>query len=81
MMNSPQFAGGSVTAFVSRVAPAGRPADESIEQLFLTILSRRPAPAEQQLAQEQLQSSSTPQSAYRELAWALLMSSEFALNH
>jgi hypothetical protein len=81
MMNSPQFAGSSVTAFASQVAPAGRPADESIEQLFITILSRRPTPAEQQLAQEQLQSSSTPQSGCRELAWALLMSSEFALNH
>ena len=75
MMNSPQF------ALASRVAPAERPADETIEQLFLTVLSRRPTPAEQQLAREQLSTSSTLQPAYGELAWALLMSSEFALNH
>lgn len=81
MMNSSQFAGASVTELASRIAPRGRPTDESIEQLFLTILSRRPTPSEQQLASEQLQTATTPQSAYRELAWALLMSSEFALNH
>jgi hypothetical protein len=81
MMNSPQFAGGSVTALAARVAPVGRSADESIEQLFLTILSRRPTSAEQQLARDQLQTTDAPQTAYRELAWALLMSSEFALNH
>jgi hypothetical protein len=81
MMNSPQFADGSVAALASRVAPAGRPADESIEQLFLTILSRRPTPAEQQLAREQLQTNGTRQSGYDDLAWALLMGSEFALNH
>jgi hypothetical protein len=34
-----------------------------------------------QLAREQFQTSKAPQSACRELAWALLMSSEFALNH
>jgi hypothetical protein len=81
MMNSPQFAGGSVAALASRVAPAGSPADESVEQLFLTILSRRPTPAEQRLAREQLQISGATQSAYDDFAWALLMGSEFALNH
>ena len=81
MMNSPQFAGGSLASLASRVAPAERPADKSIEQLFLTILSRRPTPAEQQLAQDQLQTNSTHQSAYDDLVWALLMGSEFALNH
>jgi hypothetical protein len=80
LMNSPQFAGTSIGELASRVA-RDRSADEAVEELFLAILSRRPTPAEQQLAAEQLKRAAAPQDACRELAWALLMSSEFALNH
>lgn len=79
LMNSPQFAGRSLHALVSR--RAGSP-DETIEALFLAILSRRPTLDEQRLAREHLQTvGSSPETAYCELAWALLMSSEFILNH
>jgi hypothetical protein len=81
MMNSPQFAGRSITTLVSRIASPGRSSDEVVEELFLTILSRRPAPDEQQLVREHLRDADTPQTAYRELAWTMLMSSEFSLNH
>lgn len=81
-MNSPQFAGRNLQAMVSRVRGSARSADETIEELFLTILSRRPTPQEQLLAREHLQAvEGSPETAYRELAWALLMSSEFVLNH
>ena len=48
-------------------------ADDVIDRLFLAILSRYPTDAERKLAHEQ--------NDHRELAWALLLSSEFSLNH
>jgi len=81
LMNSSQFAGRNIEALVSRVAAPGHSADDVVDELFLTILSRRPTPAEQKLARDQLHDSDAPQTAYRELAWALLLSSEFTLNH
>jgi hypothetical protein len=81
LMNSPQFAGRSLDGLVSRVASPARPATEAVDKLFLTILARRPTSAEQQLARDHLQSAAAPHAAYRQLAWTLLMSSEFSLNH
>ncbi len=82
LMNSKQFAGRNVAALVSRAADKERPADEVAEELFLTILSRRPTPAERQITGDQLpDKDASPQTVYRELAWALLMCSEFSLNH
>lgn len=81
-MNSPQFAGRNLQTLVSRVRGSARSADETVEELFLTILSRRPTSQEQLLAREHLQAvEGSPETAYRELAWALLMSAEFVLNH
>jgi hypothetical protein len=79
LMNSPQF-GRSIAPLVSQLA-AGRSADEAANELFVTILSRRPTASERVLVKQQLASANSPAEAYRELAWALLMSSEFALNH
>ena len=80
-MNSPQFAGRNLQALVSRVAGSTGSVDETIEELFLTILARRPTPKERQLAREHLRDvGGSPETACREWAWALLMSSEFALN-
>lgn len=82
LMNSPQFTGHSLQSLVSRVTASERSPDEAVEELFLTILARRPAPAELQLVQAHLRDADeSPQTAYYELAWALLMSSEFTLNH
>jgi hypothetical protein len=53
-----------------------------VDELFLTIFARYPTAAEQEVVENQLrQDNASAQDAYRELAWALLMSSEFALNH
>ena len=81
LMNSPQFSARNVDALVSRLASSGRSADAAVEDLFLAILARRPTPAERELAQEHLQTSTTRNAALRQLAWALLMSGEFLLNH
>jgi hypothetical protein len=80
LMNSPQFAGRNITALVSRSA-ADRSEDDAVKVLFLTILARPPTAAERELVQPQLASAEGPQAGLRELAWALLMSSEFSLNH
>lgn len=82
LMNSPQFAGHNLQTLASRVASSTRSPDEAVEDLFLTILSRRPTSKDQQLARDHLrQLGASNETAYRELAWALLMSSEFVLNH
>ena len=82
LMNSPQFVGKNLSSLVSRVTTAGRSADEVTDELFLAILSRRPTDNERELARGQLVGEGQPsQSAYQELAWALLMTSEFSLNH
>ena len=81
LMNSPQF-GRNMPGLISRLAPAGRPPDEVTRELFLTILSRQPTLAEEQLVRDQLKSSGeSPETVYQEVAWALLMSGEFSLNH
>jgi hypothetical protein len=82
LMNSPQFAGRSVDALAFRLATNDRPADEVVEELFLTILARRPRAGELDLAREHLRLANlSRQTAYRELAWTLLMGGEFSLNH
>jgi hypothetical protein len=81
LMNSRQFAGGNISALVSRLATPGRSPDEVAEQLFLTILSRRPTAEDRQVVKDHLRLSGSTESAYRELAWALMMTSEFSLNH
>lgn len=81
LMNSPQFAGRNIEALVRRVLDQAGSTEDVADGLFLTILARRPTPAERELVREQVRTAESPPSAYRELAWALLMSSEFSLNH
>jgi hypothetical protein len=82
LMNSPQFAGRNLSALVNRIADSPRPGKETIDELFLAILARYPTSAEQNSIQAHMRrGDGTQHTAYRELAWALLMSSEFSLNH
>ena len=80
LMNSPQFAGRSIASLVSRTT-AGRSVDEATDELFLATLARLPTAAERELARQQIAGAESSPTGYRELAWALLLSSEFALNH
>jgi hypothetical protein len=80
-MNSGQFAGPNVAALAGRVAKSGRSADDVASDLFLTILARQPTASEQELFQAHVKESGSVQTAFREWAWALMMTSEFSLNH
>jgi hypothetical protein len=81
LMSARQFAGQNLSALVSRLATSGRSSDEVAGDLFLTILSRRPTGEERQRLRNHVRDSDSPETAYRELAWALMMTSEFSLNH
>ncbi len=80
-MNSDQFAGQRLDALAERLTKPGRSADDVAGDLFLTILSRRPTADEQKLFHAHAKRTGSLESATWELAWALLMTSEFSLNH
>lgn len=80
-MNSGQFAGRNLDALVARLATPGRAFDEVAEDLFLTVLSRRPTTDEGKWLAEYRREARTAEEAMRELAWVLMMSGEFAVNH
>lgn len=81
LMNSRQFAGQNIPPLVTRLMASGTSKEKTVEMLFLSTLSRRPNMDDIQIVRKHLQESSSEAIAYRELAWALLMSSEFSLNH
>jgi hypothetical protein len=69
------------SAFVTRTVKSGPPA-RNIEMLFLATLSRRPTAAETERLEKYLRANPrNPTKAYADMLWALLNSSEFALNH
>jgi hypothetical protein len=80
-MNSGQFAGQSLPALVARLAKPGRAPDDVAGDLFLTILSRQPTGDELRLFRAHVARAASAEAAYRELTWALMMTSEFSLNH
>ena len=80
-MNSDQFVGRNLAALSARLAKPGRSADDVAGDLFVTILSRPPTVDEQVLFRAHVTRAGSLETASRELAWALLMTSEFSLNH
>jgi hypothetical protein len=80
-MNSRQFTERNVAALVAHLANPNRSADDLAGELFLTILARRPTADEQELLRTHATRAGSFETAARELAWALLMTSEFSLNH
>jgi len=80
-MNSDQFAGRNLTTLAARLGKQGRSGEEVAGNLFLAILSRHPTADEQKLFRGHVTKSKSLETATRELAWALLMTSEFSLNH
>lgn len=80
-MNSDQFGGRHLAALASRLAKPRREADDVASDLFLTILSRRPTADEKKLFRAYVERAGSLETAARELAWALLLTSEFSLNH
>ncbi|MEW6161386.1 MAG: hypothetical protein AB1813_28490, partial [Verrucomicrobiota bacterium] len=81
-MNSGQFAGRNLDALVTRLnSPADRPVEAVVSDLFLTILSREPTESEIRESKAYLKRCGSSAGGLRELAWVLMMTSEFSLNH
>jgi hypothetical protein len=77
LMNSNQFAGGHLLTEASKAkSPAA-----VVEELYLGTLSRRPTAAEHDTMAAYVRKHKDPKDAYADILWALLNSSEFALNH
>ena len=66
---------------MTRLAKPDRSADDVATDLFLAVLSRRPTADELRLVRSHVAKADSAEAAYRELAWALMMTSEFSLNH
>ena len=79
--DSRQFAGRNLESLVARLASPDRAPEDVATDLFLTILSRRPTANEQAQFRSYLRGAASLQDACRELAWVLMMTSEFSLNH
>jgi len=80
-MNSGQFAGRNLDTLVERLSASGRPPEETASDLFLTILSRRPTADEMEKIKAYIGRADSAHGACRELAWVLMMTSEFSMNH
>lgn len=81
-MNSGQFAGRNLDGLVKRLDTAADQSPEGIaSDLFMTILARPPSADELRQAKAYLARSGPAAGGLRELAWVLLMTSEFSLNH
>jgi hypothetical protein len=80
-MNSGQFAGRNLDSLVERLSASGRPPDAVAADLFLTILSRRPTADEMEKVKAYVGRADAGRGAFRELAWVLMMTSEFSMNH
>lgn len=81
-MNSGQFTGRNLDGLVTRLNPlSDRSIEEIASDVFLTILSRRPTENELRQVKAYLNRTGSTASGLRELAWVLIMTSEFSLNH
>jgi hypothetical protein len=60
---------------------SGRPVPELIEEVYLTVLSRRPAEEELAVAREYIEKSKSRGDAAIDLVWALINSEEFLYRH
>ena len=80
-MNSTQFTGRNIDALITRLSASNRAAEDVASDLFLIILSRPPTAAEAGKFKSHLQAAASSQQALGQLAWVLLMTSEFSMNH
>jgi hypothetical protein len=81
-MNSGQFTGRNLDGLVTRLDTAADRSPEGIaSDLFLTILARRPTANELRQTRSYLDRSGSTAGGLGELAWVLIMTSEFSLNH
>jgi hypothetical protein len=80
LMNAPQM--NNTNAVANSLARGERSPAGVIEHLYIMTLSRRPTPDEaKRLTAYVEQHADAPRQAYGDIVWAVLNSSEFALNH
>ena len=65
----------------SQLASSNRSADEIIEELYLTTLSRFPSDAERKLMAQAFDDTKDRRSAVEDVLWTLLNTKEFVFNH
>jgi hypothetical protein len=80
-MNSGQFAGRNLEAVVGRLSARDHPIEDLATDVFVTVLSRRPTADELLRFRSYARGAASTEDACRELAWVLMMTSEFSLNH
>jgi len=82
LMNSPLMASARLTTVAAKAGDltASTKPEQAIEKLYLTALSRRPTTAETKRMTEFVAKHDNPRSAYGDVLWVLLNSSEFAFN-
>jgi hypothetical protein len=79
LMNSRQI--NTTQGIVAQAMKASKAPEGVVEYLYLATVSRRPSTEEMTRLTTYVGKQSDPRAAYGDIAWALLNSSEFALNH
>jgi hypothetical protein len=79
LMNAKQF--NATTKAIAAATKTAKSPDAVIDYLYLCTVSRHATAAETQKLAAYVQKQANPQNAYGDILWALLNSSEFALNH
>jgi hypothetical protein len=79
LMNNPRLSGSP--SLLSSLRSAGDDPAKVIERLYLMTLSRKPTGPETKKMNEYVGKAADARAAYGDILWALLNSSEFALNH
>jgi hypothetical protein len=79
LMNSDQM--NALQNVVAKAVKSGAAPAEVIEQLYLSTVSRRPTAAEAERLTAYVQKHGPANTAYGDILWALLNSSEYRLNH
>lgn len=66
---------------VARILGGSLKADEALEELYLSTLSRKPSANEKQVALKYLETAPTQKEGFEDLMWAIINSREFVFNH
>lgn len=66
---------------IAKLLAAKKTHDETVAELYLSTLSRRPTPSELEASRKFLAESPTPQECYQDLLWALVNSKQFLFVH
>jgi hypothetical protein len=79
LLNGLQF--NNVETLLDRIVRPGDEPARAVEALYLATLSRRPTPAEARYMTDYVKRHDRRETAYADILWALLKSSEFVMNH